>query len=325
MFRRKNPTETQAQKTEAAQVALKGAPGPAVPGRRWQGLGQRASLKNSTPEQAAQDRRLLPTGGSQGNAMLRGAPSGGRRGQGGLAGGVQQVDAAPWQEAYADPRHGGTMNRLGHPYQNGSGIIYDRHLYANTGTEKQQAHPDSTRGEGLSPLADGPVRPNYGVVSRTLNPRYGTTGTRFLDNAGPFATTSTRDGRPYPLGIQDGSPWTTRNGGTPGLTHIYGVRGLAGLQTDAELGGPGDGPQKIRGGLPHGLHTRIAKNEEMLHARRRATAQQKPSRVSRPANSKVAGQSYSQTVQHQDQTTITQMPRITGSIQPGMHGRGLGR
>jgi hypothetical protein len=285
-------------------------------------LGQRPSLKDNAPAPAR--RSLLPTGGGQGNAFLYGAPTGGRPGAGGMVAGVQDVAAAPYQEAYADPRHGGTVNRLGQPYQNESGIVYDRHIYANTGTEKQQAHPDSTRGEGLSPLADGPVRPSYGTVHRTLNPRYGTTGTRFLDNNGPFATTTTNDGRAYGLGIQDGSPWTTHNGGTPGLTHVYGVRGLAGLQ-GPELGSPQDGPQKIRGGVPHGLHTRTPSNAELLAARRRKTAQQTQTRRQRPANSKIAGQSYSQTVQHQDQTQITRLPRIPSGHQPGMAGRGLSR
>lgn len=285
-------------------------------------LGQRASLKDSG--RAPARRSLLPTGGGQGNAALYGAPSGGRPGAGGLTAGVQDVAAAPYQEAQADPRHGGTANRLGNPYQNGSGIVRDRHVYANTGTEKQQAHPDSTRGEGLSPLADGPVRPNWGMVHRTLNPRYGTTGTRFLDNNGPFTTTATSDGRAFGLGIQDGSPWTTHNGGTPGLTHVYGVRGMAGVQ-GPELGSPQDGPQKIRGGVPHGLHTRIPKNHELLAARRAKTPQQGQTRRSRPANSKIAGQSYSQTVQHQDQTVITRAPRMPSGHQPGMAGRGLRR
>lgn len=285
-------------------------------------LGQRASLKNTMPETAP--RRLLPTGGGQGNAFLRGAPTAGRRGDGGHASGVQEVQAAPYQERDADPRHGGTANRLGRVYQNESLIAYDRHLYANTGTERQQAHPDSTRGDGLSPLADGPVRPSYGLVHRTLNPRYGTTGTRFLDNRGPFATTTTSDGRVHPLGIQDGSPWTAKFGGTPGLTHVYGVRGAAGA-VGPPVGSPGDGPQKIRGGMPHGLHSRIPKNKQLTRARFDKTPQQSQSRRSRPANSKIAGQSYSQTVQHQDSTTITRLPRVDGGRRPGMSGRGMGR
>lgn len=286
-------------------------------------LGQRASLKNQAPE--ASPRRLMPTGGSQGNAMLRGAPSGGRPGTGGKASGVQDVAAtAPYLEAYADPRHGGTTNRLGNVYQNGSTIVRDRHVYANVGTEKQQAHPDSTRGEGLSPLADGPVRPSYGMVHRALAPRYGNTGTRFLDNPGPFAQTATSDGRTMGLGIQDGSPWTSKFGGTPGLTHVYGLRGLSGL-VGPELGAPGDGPQKIRGGRPHGLHTKIQSDAVLRAARRRKTPQRQPSRVSRPANSKIAGQSYSQTVQHQDSDQITRLPRVESGRLPGMHGKGLHR
>jgi hypothetical protein len=321
------PKLNQAQMAEAAQVRAKGLPGPFTAGPRNPGMQRLARtgspVTNRQPERAP--RRAAPTGGSQGNAgVIRGAPTGGRAASGGLASGVQQVTAAPYQEAYADRRHGGTASRIGPPFANGSLIVYDRHVYGNVGTEKQRAHPDSTRGEGMSPLADGPVRPSYGTVNRMLNPRYGTTGTRHLDNAGPFATVAGSDGRVQPLGIQDGTPWTTVPGGAPGLTHIYGVRGPAGAQGPA-LGSPLDQPQMIRGGVPHGLHTRVQSDAALLAARRASTPQQQPSRVQRPANSKAAGQSYSQTVQHQGSTAINAIPKISSGRQPGMHGRGLGR
>jgi hypothetical protein len=327
------PRLTDAQKAEAAQVKAKGLPGPwtaapATPGMQRMAR-QGHTVGNRIPEtqqpRIGQARKPSPTGGSQGNAgVIRGAPTGGRRGQGGLAHGVQEVIPAPYQEAEADRRHGGTASRIGRPFQNDGLVVYDRHLYGNTGTERQKAHPDSTRGEGMSPLADGPVRPSYGTVDRVLNPRYGTTGTRHLDHGGPFATTRGSDGRLYPLGIQDGSPWTTIPGGAPGLTHVYGVRGSAGAQGPL-LGSPEDQPQKIRGGLPHGLHSPVQSTAALLKARRRGTPQIMPSRVQRPANSKVAGQSYSQTVQYQDQTTVTALPRVSSGRPPGMHGRGLNR
>jgi hypothetical protein len=316
---------TQAERDENYQVAQRGLPGPWSPHplRALFRRGIQKSLSGAGPEPAP--RALNPTGGSQGNAgLLRGAPRGGRIGRGGLASGVQEVAAAPWQEAYADPRHGGTVSRTGDTMAtNGSLIRYDRHIMAKTGSERQQAHPDSTRGDGYSPLADGAVRPSYMMVHRTYNTTYGNTGTRFLDNPGPFARTTDQHGRPQPLGIQDGSPWSTKAGGAPGLTHIYGVRGVTGAVGPAP-GSPQDGPQKIRGGNPHGLHSRPQSNRQLTQRRQHSTPQQARRRPQLIANSQQAGQSYSQTVQHLGQPPRP-APRQAGRPLPGAAGRVTGR
>lgn len=316
---------SQAQKDENAQVAKTGLPGPWAP-HRLGGVFRRGiqqSLQGDGPQNQRGARALLPTGGSQGNAgFVRGAPRTGRIGRGGLGWGVQEVAAAPYQEAYADPRHGGTVSRLG-GYLGaafGSTIRHDRHIMAKSGSERQQAHPDSTRGEGYSPLADGPARPAYMMVHRTYNPTYGNTGTRFLDNSGPFAMTNDSRGNPRFIGIQDGSPYTTKWGGAPGLTHVYGVRGNTGA-VGPELGTPMDAPQKVRGGLPHGLHTKPLPNRALTQSRYKGTPQQARRRPQLLANSQRAGQSYSQTVQH-----LGQAPRPTPKVAsaralPGLAGK----
>lgn len=313
---------TQAQQQEIANVQARGLPGPWGP-HALVGLFRRGiqrSLQGAGPE--VSPRALLPTGGAQGNAgYLRGAPRGGRIGRGGLASGVQEVAAAPWQEAYADPRHGGLTSRMGEYVggTNASLIRHDRHIMAKTGTEKQQAHPDSTRGDGYSPLADGPARPAYMMVHRTYNPTYGNTGTRFLDNQGPFAQTRDSRGNPQYLGTQDGSPYSTKWGGAPGLTHVYGVRGITGAQ-GPQLGSPQDAPQKIRGGNAHGLHSRPIPNRAFTQSRYKATPQQARRRPQLLANSQRAGQSYSQTVQH-----VGQPPRPTPKIQGRPLPGGMGK
>lgn len=315
---------TEAEKAENAAVKVKGLPGPWAGHSALGGLGLirrgiQQVLAGPGPETAP--RALLPTGGSQGNAgAIRRAPTTGRIGRGGLASGVQEVAAAPWQEAYADPRHGGMVSRTGDQMASNSTLTkYDRHIMAKSGTERQQAHPDSTRGDGYSPLADGPARPSYMMVHRTYNATYGTTGTRFLDNSAPKARTVDSMGRPQPLGTQDGSPWTSKWGGAPGLTHIYGVRGSTGTVGPA-AGSPQDAPQKIRGGAPHGLHTKSQSNRALTQSRSKSTPQQVRRRPQLVANSKQAGQSYSQTVQHLGGPPST-VPRVPGRPLPGAAGR----
>ncbi len=312
---------TQAEKAENAAVAASGLPGPWAPhplGALFRRGIQRA-LSGAGPEQGP--RALNPTGGSQGNAgVVRGAPTGGRWGRGGLASGVQEVAAAPWQEAYADPRHGGMSSRTGDQMASNSALtVYDRHIMAKSGTERQQAHPDSTGGQGYSPLADGPARPSYMMVHRTYSKTYGNDGTRFLDNTAPKAVTHDSYGRPQPLGTQDGSPWSTKWGGAPGLTHVYGVRGSAGAQGPA-AGSDQDAPQKLRNGPPAGLHARSQSNRALTQARSRSTPQQVRRRPQLVANSKQAGQSYSQTVQHLGGPPSV-VPRQAGRPLPGPMGR----
>lgn len=305
---------SQAQQGEAQLAAVKGTPGPWATHAMGRILGRRprASLSGPYPEQGG--RALLPTGGSQGNAgLVRGAPTAGPGYGGGRHDGTQ----------YAVPEPGGatardytTRSRTGGAFDDPVGSVrYDRHIMSKTGTETQQAHPDPTNGQGNSPLADGPVRPVHMMVNRVMANRYGNTSTRHLDNQGPFAATTDSEGRPQPLGIQDGSPWSRKYGGTPGLTHLTGVRGTRGVISPVAPGEPGDGPQLIRGGAPHGLHSRAQPDADLRTKRYRSTAQQKRTRRSLPANSARSGQSWSQNAQHLGQPAQP-VPKIPGRL-PG--------
>jgi hypothetical protein len=311
------------QQAEAQLVGLKGPPGPWLTHAVTPLLGRmnRHGLAGGgTPEPASDQRARLPTGGSQGNAgVIRGAPSGGPRSRGGRFG-VQTVFPYPGGNTARDYT---TRSRTGPAFHYGDTVQYDRHIMAKTGTEGQQAHPDSTNGQGNSPLADGPVRPVHMMVNRVMARRYGNTSTRHLDNAGPFATTTDNAGRPQPIGIQDGSPWSRHYGGTPGLTYLQGARGTTGVQSPVEVGAPGDGPQLIRGGVPHGLHSHAQPNAQLRTRRMAATPQQKRTRRSLPANSARAGQSWSQNAQRLGGQPVP-VATTAGSL-PGNGGARLNR
>lgn len=309
---------SQPEQAEAALAAQKGPPGPWAthqPGRLL-GRANRDSLRGPAPEPPSRARALLPTGGSQGNAgYIRGAPSAGVPYAGGRHTGAQVPVPYPGGNTARDYT---TRSRIGPSFHNGDTIVYDRHVMSKTGTETQAAHPDATGGQGLSPLADGPVRPVHMLVNRVMAPRYGNTSTRHLDNQGPFAQTRDNHGRPQPLGIQDGSPWSRKSGGTPGLTYIQGMRGTAGVVSPVAVGAPGDGPQLIRGGVPHGLHSHAQPNAELRTKRMGSTPQQRRTRRSLASNSTRAGQSWSQNTQRLG-GPATGIPKTPGAL-PGNAG-----
>jgi hypothetical protein len=207
-----------------------------------------------------------------------------------------------------------------------------------------------------NPQADGPPLPEYLMDNRTLSWQIGQDLTTMEDNPGPFAVTSTEyqmgapnawpvpamnvqaiERKPYPLGTQDGVPWTTKVwGGTPGLTRAYGGRGttaltgppaaqfaLPGDGSGARVGTlleprpAGDGPQMIKGGPPHGLHSVTVSSHKWTAARQGSIPQQKPGRNDRPNNSKIAGQSYNQTVVPEGQTGSGKIPRLGPQAQAG--------
>jgi hypothetical protein len=230
----------------------------------------------------------------------------------------------------------------------------ERFIQVMRGTSKQGAQESHS---GVpNPQHDGPPLPEYLMDNRTLSWQIGQDKTTMEDNAGPFAVTSTEyrlgarmnfpvpamnimaaDGKPYPLGIQDGVPWSTKIwGGTPNLTRSYGVRGGSGLTgpppaqyalpgdgSGARVGTlleprpAGDGPQMIKGGPPHGLHSGSAQARRWTMARQAAIPQQKAGRNDRPANSKIAGQSYNQTVVPEGQTGSGRVPRLRAQAQAG--------
>jgi hypothetical protein len=319
------PRLTQAQTAEALAVRNSGPPGPWAthPVGRVLGRVARPNLSGPVAEPARDDRALLPTGGSQGNAgFIRGAPTGGPDYCGGRHGGGGTAIPVP---GGSSPRDYTTESRTGPAFHNGQTITYDRHVMAKTGTETQRAGPrgGGRNGQGLSPLADGPVRPVFMLVHRAMAPRYGNDGTRHLDNNGPFAVTTDNLGRTQPLGVQDGSPYSRIYGGTPGLTYIYGMRGTAGVVSPVPVGAPGDGPQMIRGGVPHGLHSQAQPNAQLRGRRYAAIPQQKNPRRSLPKNSARAGQSWSQNAQRLGSAPVS-VPATT-SRAPGVAAGRLGR
>jgi hypothetical protein len=246
-----------------------------------------------------------------------------------------------------------TPDQLGLPraaygggWADGRLTIRERFVQIMRGTSRQGAQESHS---GVpNPQEDGPPAAQYLMDNRTLSWQIGTDHTAMEDNAGPFATTITtapparpaqnvgggpaqfsfHGGRAYPLGNQ-GDPWSTVWGGTPGAVRAYGVRGAAGMNGPAPRtfalpgdgsgqrigtlltpGDPGDGPQKIRGGVPHGLHSPTAQSVKVTMARQAAIPQQKQPRDDRPANSRIAGQSMSQMYPQEGSTSQARTPRL---------------
>lgn len=159
-------------------------------------------------------------------------------------------------------------------------LIYrDRHGYFQTGTERGgrvSSMPD--------PPASGPPMPSFKAINVTWNWQAGT-GAAYEDDLS----------RPYTwIGQQDGS-WGEVYGGTPGFYRA----GPGGPPVQTQ---PADGPQRIYGGPPHGLHTWSPPDYAQTLARYQTVPQMVPARIDRLANSRAGGQTYSQTTQHQGQT-----------------------
>jgi hypothetical protein len=248
-------------------------------------------------------------------------------------------------------------------WADGKLTLRERFIQTMRGTSRQ-GNQESHSGIP-NPQEDGPPLPEYLMDNRTLSWQIGQDKTTQEDNPGPFATTQviaqqaaptqfavpamnvqSTVGRAWPLGTQDGVPWSTHvYGGTPGLVREYGARGVAGI-----TGGPepaqfalpgdgsgarvgtlleprpaGDGPQLILGGPPHGLHSWSVQSKMWTAARQASIPQTKPGRNDRPLNSKIAGQSYNQTVVPEGQTGSGRLPRLPPQAQAGTTQRRLRR
>jgi hypothetical protein len=172
-------------------------------------------------------------------------------------------------------------------------ISRDRHAFINRGTER------TGRDSGTNdPILDGPIRPSLRTVNRTINFQKGYGGLTAEDD---LTRAYTRDPSGRLLGEQDGS-WSAIYGGVRGMWQPYGsysgyTQGpVKGIQSPAEYLSPQDQPTKIFGGPPHGLHSPTFPDYSPTIGRYMATAQQRGQRFDRPSNSRIAGQSYSQTV-----------------------------
>lgn len=194
----------------------------------------------------------------------------------------------------------------------------DRHLMSKVGSEL------SGRDSGFTdPPKDGPARPSYQTINRTINYQAGTDETAATDDlTRPYA----RNAQGEYMGEQ-GSGWNRVLGGTPGMWQPYGSYAgicngpVQGIQSPVAQGAPGDGPQSFFAGPPHGLHSPTMPDYSPIIGYYMAVPQQRAPRQDRPSNSPIGGQSYSQLVIPQGQTgTIAQQSsgissnNVTGGV-----------
>lgn len=251
---------------------------------------------------------------------------------------------------------GGPGGAYGGGWADGVLTVRDRHIMTRRGYSRGSRQP-STDPALPNRLADGPDRPQYQMVNTSEAWQIGTDKTTQEDNPGPHASVSAGWKR-FPLGTQDGTQ-TLVMGPPPGSWREYGVRGGAGMhgpapdvwdpnwvaspKANGAAGGGGRGllvvqgaegmqPQDRRtvyGGVPHGLHSPTLDSQVFTFTRFATTPQMQPPRVDRPASSKIAGQSYSQTVQPEAQAGRggeRQMPRQAAPGRtPGLLSRFMAR
>lgn len=187
--------------------------------------------------------------------------------------------------------------------------VRDRHAYWSRGRTMNPG-PDSRSGGSRNPQLDGPPMPTLRTVNVSVNPQIGSDASRNQDDLN----------RPYTwLGQQDGTVVPVY-GGVPGLWQSYGNRGFSDHIHDPSNGE--GGLQQVRSGPPHGLHSDTLPNGKQIADRYVANPQMRPVRLDRPDNSRIAGQSYSQTVQHQGQAPVAQGQ---GGGGPGLGFRVSGR
>ena len=184
--------------------------------------------------------------------------------------------------------------RGGAYFANDTRVVRDRHGFFKSGYERTGRRSGQT-----DPPMDGPARPSFSTVNRTINPQQGSDSTRNLDDlTRDYPRTS--DGRHF-LGEQ-GSGWSPVYGGVPGLYQPYGSYAgvtsgkVKGIQSPVPQGSPMDGPRKIWGGPPHGYHTQTFPSYSQVLKRALGIPGMRPGRIDRPVNSPIAGQSYSQLV-----------------------------
>jgi hypothetical protein len=191
--------------------------------------------------------------------------------------------------------------------------VRDRHAYYDRGSQRTGISR-SVPGNPPNNHSDGPARPDLRAVNRSVNPQIGSDNTRNQDDRS----------RPYTwLGQQDGTN-SPVYGGVPGLWIPYGTRGGIpyAVQSPVPEGAPGDGPAMVWSGPPHGLHSDTVEGGMLVIKRFLGTPQMRPVRLDRPANSPIAGQSYSQTVLMQGQEPPPEPKKRGGGLNLNISGRG---
>lgn len=228
-------------------------------------------------------------------------------------------------------------------FQHGRLIAHDRHIIANQGRTTSSNRQQATGGSP-NPEASGPPRPTWKMFNRTLSHQIGVDSTRGLDNGQYHASVIVPGrNRKFPLATQ-GQEWSIRYGGTPYLAEHrpYGKRGgfddgaplptvraMAGgpyrVRTLLQVGAPGDGPQKVYGGLPWGLHSpTLPQRQGMQSLIRSRLGQVKPVWNVRPLNNKTAGQSWSQSMVSLSGQQAVKLKSTPPIRQPGLNARWLG-
>jgi len=285
-------------------------------------------------------RRGLPEGvvtrRAAGNSVVTSGVSGEAAAFPGSGGGVNETPVGGRLELTTPS----TLNRRARAWtQHNRLSVRDRHVIWRRGrTTTSGEHQEPFSGVP-NPEADGPAPPAYEMVDRSLTWQVGTDHTTQLDNDAPHASTLAGSRR-FPLSNQGGQPYERVNGGTPGLYRPYGARGWVEGPEPTVIslpGGPGlpnklvsrgsasDGPQIVSGGAPHGLHSPTVESTAATLGIRGARPQTVAGRQQRPANSKIAGQAYSQTVVNQDGSGGGPLPRVRAARSPGTVNSRLGR
>jgi len=192
--------------------------------------------------------------------------------------------------------------RGGNMFANDKLRTSDRHILSKVGTEL------TGRDSGFTdPPKDGPARPSYQTINRTISYQQGTdTDLNQDDLSRPY----TRNEQVMYIGEQ-GSGWSQVSGGVPGLWQPYGSYAgytngpVKGIQSPVAQGAPGDGRQSVWSGPPHGLHSPTLPSYTPTLGYYMAVPQMRAPRMDRPSNSTIGGQSFSQLVQPQGQTGTT--------------------
>jgi len=208
-------------------------------------------------------------------------------------------------------------------YSNDKLTTYDRHGMMKVGYENSGRES----GNVDQPVQGGPARPSLWLVQRSLSYQQGTDTTAATDD---LARAYSRNAQGMYVAEQ-GSGWSPVYGGTPGLFQLYGsyqgvapdspgydpVAGVSeGIISPVQKGNPGDGPQTVWSGPPHGLHSPTLPIYSQTLGRYMSIPQQSAPRIDRPSNSPIAGQSFSQLVQPQGQTgTYAQNTRRMSGVQ----------
>src|SRR5215472_4209268 len=168
--------------------------------------------------------------------------------------------------------------------------VKDRHAFWDTGHQVQGTDftPASSPPNTYNNPKQAPPRPDLRTLNRTVSYQKGTDNTRNQDDLA----------RPYTWLGEQGSGYSPVWGGVPGLFIPYGSRGGVPYPVVDPTAGQG-GRETVWAGPPHGYHSLTYPDTADTLSRYTALPQMRPVRVDRPSNSPQAGQSFSQTVQHQ--------------------------